>query len=63
MAFSYETQKNLLKTQAEGRDADSDVGLRDDAVRIIRNTARLVAEKGRFWDNSCIPCLALIAQD
>lgn len=32
--LSYEGQKNLLKTKAEGRDADSDIGLRDDATRM-----------------------------
>lgn len=35
-SFSYEGQKNLSRTKAEGRDGDSDVSLRGDVARIYR---------------------------
>lgn len=34
--FSYEGQKSILRAKAEGRDADGDRVLKDDAVRIHR---------------------------
>lgn len=54
-SFSYEGQKNILKSYAEGRDADSDVGLRDDAVRIHMKYCKTDDETGTLLEQYMYP--------
>jgi len=63
LSFSYEGQKNLLKTEAEDRDADSDVGLRDGAVRIHTKYCKTGDETGTLLGQYTFPRMAVIAQD
>lgn len=52
-SFGYEGQKNLSRTKAGVRDADSDIRLRDAAVRIYGKHCQAGGETGTLLGQHC----------